>query len=246
MGAPKFSEFELLLLRSKNELGTSILLILAWIAASDGSIDEAEVRQLADISEASKHGHRATEVLQLAKTQDLDALQLATEIVRNHFRGEKAALFLEMAVGMAVADGYLLSSENYILRFLADALGVSAPGLSSLFVEATGRDIPDPSDPSSAQYWKSREQQREKSRQGPDSSHRRASAPSNDQRAIHCFAVLGLEVGANKDEIKRAYRRLAQIHHPDRFTSLGDESIAAATLTFQRIQAAHDYLMKNA
>jgi len=39
-----FSEFELIVIRSQNELGTAVLLVLAWIAASDGSVDEREAK----------------------------------------------------------------------------------------------------------------------------------------------------------------------------------------------------------
>ena len=33
------------------------------------------------------------------------------------------------------------------------------------------------------------------------------------------FAVFGLEKSATDDEIKRTYRRLALLHHPDRHSS---------------------------
>lgn len=34
------TEFELLVTRSKNEVGTAVLLMLAWVAVSDGAIDD--------------------------------------------------------------------------------------------------------------------------------------------------------------------------------------------------------------
>jgi DnaJ like chaperone protein len=243
MDASNFSPFELLLLRSQNELGTSILLILAWIAASDGSIEQSEAEQLRQISEASKHGHDLQPILRLATESDLDALQLAAEIVQKHFRGKEGKLFMEMAIGMAIEDGYLLAGESHILRYLADLLGLSPADLNAVFTEATGRGIPEPSDPSHADYWAARE---EATKRQSRSSRDQASASGFNEQAVRAFAILGLDYGASKDEVKQAYRRLAQVHHPDRFTSLGDESVAVATATFKRIQAAYDYLMANA
>lgn len=243
MDASNFSPFERLLLRSQNELGTSVLLILAWIAASDGSIEQSEASQLMQISEASRHGHDLQPILRLATGRDLDALQLAAEIVRNHYRGKESRLFMEVAIGMAIEDGYLRVGESHILRFLADLLGLSPADLNAVFTEATGRGIPEYSDLSQADFWKAYE---EAARRQSRSSRDQASASGFNEQAVRAFAILGLEYGASKDEIRQAYRRLAQVHHPDRFASLGDESVAVATSTFKRIQAAYDYLMANA
>lgn len=245
MSEQNLSEFERIVIRSQNELGTAVLLVLAWIAVSDGSVDEKEAKQLSEISAASKHGHEVEPFLRLVKDHDIKAIQLACEIVARHFRGERARLFLEMAIGMSIADGYLLPTENHILRFLADLLAVDSVGLNSLFVDVTGRGIPDPSDISSAKYWRKWERDRSKSGHDSDKEDSARSSP-NTNRATQAYAVLGLEFGASKEEIRKAFRRLAQVHHPDRFSSLGEESVAAATATFQRINEAYKYLVKHA
>lgn len=248
MHAQNLSEFEIVLLRSENQLGTSVLLVLAWIAASDGEIDPAERTQLEQISQASEHSHEIEAIIRCARRRDLGTLQLACEIVRTHFTGEKGELFIEMAIGMAIADAYLLPAENHILRFIADLLNINRDRLNELFVETTGREIPEPSDPSKASYWQAKERARQQQRGGDRSeSSERPSGPSTrDQKAAQAYAVLGLEDGASLDEVKRAYRRLAQVHHPDKFAALGREAVAAATSTFQRIQDAYQYLVNHA
>ena len=47
------------------------------------------------------------------------------------------------------------------------------------------------------------------------------------------YQILGIAKNATPDEIKKAYRRLASIHHPDKG---GD------TAEFQKIQVAYDIL----
>lgn len=235
-----FTDFEQLILNSKNQLGTSILLVLAWIASSDGHIDAQEAKQLSEISAASKHGISVQPIIRLAQKRDIEALQLACEIVASDFVDEKALRFLEMAIGMAIADGRLLPSENHILRFLADLLGVSNSSLNEIFINVTGRAIPFPSDVSSAEYWRERDNG---NRRSDHSTSDKADHPS---KAIAAYATLGLEPGASKEAIKQSYRRLAQIHHPDRFTALGEESVAAASQTFVRIREAYEYLVKYA
>lgn len=244
MSNPNFTEFELLLIRSNNEVGTAVLLILAWVAASDGSIDENEEKKLSEISAASKHGHEIKPLLHLVQNRDIKSLQLSSEIIAKHFRGEKAPLFIEMAIGMAIADGYLLPTENYILRFLADLLGINRARLNEIFVQVTSQKFPDPSDVSSAYYWNNREKTKKRTDREDDDKNK--SQATKNEKLENSYAILGLKYGASKEEIKKAFRRLAQVHHPDRFSSLGKESVAAATITFQRISEAYKYLVNYA
>ncbi len=55
------------------------------------------------------------------------------------------------------------------------------------------------------------------------------------------YRVLGLYPGAERDEVKRAYRDLAQVWHPDRF-SHNDRLAAKAQKNFKRIQEAFELL----
>lgn len=244
MTVQQFSEFELLLIRSGNEVGTAVLLLLAWIAASDGRIDEEEAESLQSILEASSHGHAIEPVLKISTSADLQAIQLAAEVVRIHFTGEKASLFMQMAIGMAIADGYLTASENYILRFLADLVGLTEVELNEAFVEVTSKPIPELPDPSTAEWWTAKEQRRQDQNGSHSESNRSQASPSSkaNSERVRALAILGLEEDASPEEIKKTYRRLAQVHHPDRFVSLGNEAVAAASLTFKRIKDAYDYL----
>jgi DnaJ like chaperone protein len=243
------TEFEQLILQSNNQLGTSILLILSWIATCDGTVDKAEAKQLSEISAESQHGLSVQSLIRLAKSHDTSAIQLACEIVASHFKGEKAHLFMEMAIRMSIADERLLPAENYILRFLADLLGLTKVEFKEVFKNFTGREIPPPSDVRSATRWREREKAREhSSQQSYDSgdSNDREEQPCHSAKAIAAYATLGLEPGASPSEIKKSYQRLAQVHHPDRFSSLGEESVVAASQTFVRIREAYDYLVKYA
>ena len=56
------------------------------------------------------------------------------------------------------------------------------------------------------------------------------------------YQILGLSQGATKAEIKKAYRKLALTHHPDRVAHLGEEYVKEATATFQKINDAYERL----
>lgn len=74
--------------------------------------------------------------------------------------------------------------------------------------------------------------------------YRRTSSPPPPDRTTRALAVLGLTPGASKTDVRKAYRRMAQLHHPDRFYSESEHQVALASARFQRIKNAYDYLMQ--
>lgn len=58
------------------------------------------------------------------------------------------------------------------------------------------------------------------------------------------YKVLGVSPTATDDEVKKAYRKLALEHHPDKVSALGDDVRRAAEKKFQEINAAKERIWK--
>lgn len=58
------------------------------------------------------------------------------------------------------------------------------------------------------------------------------------------YKVLGVSPDASDEELKKAYRKLALEHHPDRVAKLGDDIRQAAERKFQEINAAKERIWK--
>lgn len=60
----------------------------------------------------------------------------------------------------------------------------------------------------------------------------------------HHYKVLELDTDASKEEIKKAYRRMAKKYHPDRLGDVGEDVKEASLEKFRKVQEAYDALMK--
>jgi DnaJ like chaperone protein len=58
------------------------------------------------------------------------------------------------------------------------------------------------------------------------------------------YKVLEIEPNATDDEVKKAYRKMALKHHPDRVATLGEDVKKAAEEKFQQINNAKDMIFK--
>ena len=62
--------------------------------------------------------------------------------------------------------------------------------------------------------------------------------------AANAYSTLGINKTASNDEIKKAYRKMAIKHHPDKVAQLGEEHQKAAKEKFQKIQEAYELIKK--
>lgn len=240
----EFTHFEELLICYKNHYGISLLLLLAWVACCDGHASDDELRQIRKIIQSTPEAEITDEVISIAKRGDLLAIQCACEIIRVSHSRDKAQPLFNLMVLIAIADGYIRPSEIYVLQFLADLLGLTQQQVEGSFSEITGKPFPSILDPSKAEWWKERtgRQKQNKSSSGQSSS----SSKTVNMARLKALGMLGLDEDASLQDIKSAYRRLAHVHHPDRFSNLGPEAASAASESFRRIKDAYESLTTNA
>jgi DnaJ like chaperone protein len=62
--------------------------------------------------------------------------------------------------------------------------------------------------------------------------------------AAAAYAILEVTPDASDDEIKKAYRRMAMKHHPDKLRDLGEAYQKSAQEKFVKIQEAYELIKK--
>ena len=92
-------------------------------------------------------------------------------------------------------------------------------------------------------YQKKKEEEyKQRERERRTQEKRKPNNSSNYKTKM--ASILGVQSNDSFETIKKAYRKLAKLHHPDRFSKNGPEQMKLAEERFVEIQLAYEYFEK--
>ncbi len=220
---------------------TATFAVMGHVAKADGRISADEIAHARAVMREMNLNPEQTRVAQSlfregkASGFDLDGVlrQFLRECRRRH---TLLQMFLEIQLQAAYADGTLHTAEAALLRHIAGRLGFSGAQfeqLDALIRAARERGNRGPGGATGGQ--------------GPR-DHRRSAAGQVAMTTDEARAILGVEAGANEADVKKAYRRLMNQHHPDKLIARGmpEEMVKVATTRTQEIRTAYETLRRAA
>lgn len=127
--------------------------------------------------------------------------------------------------GLAAVDGSINPREKRFLKEVAHELDITQKDFDSIM----------------AIYTRFEDAFNNQQRQ-----QRRAPSKSQSQyKREKAAKVLGVSINASLDEIKKAYRSLAKVHHPDKFAGESERQQEIAEERFIQIQQAYELLLSH-
>lgn len=133
----------------------------------------------------------------------------------------KRTQILYFLAGISMVDGEIVSTEMAFLREVTQLLKLKVEDLESIL--------------NTYSYYGYKKKQANSSfKQSFDSS-----------LLISAFKVLGLEKGASIEQVKSAYRKMAMLYHPDRFSSENEGQQKIAHERFVKINEAYEHVLKS-
>ena len=127
---------------------------------------------------------------------------------------------------ISMIDGEIIESEYLLLKELAFLLKLEESELDKVL--------------NTYKYYETKKKQEEKKQKSQTSSF-----TSSKTLIELAFKVLGLEKGASIDEVKSAYRKLAMVHHPDKFSTESEGQQKIAHERFVHINEAYELVLKS-
>ena len=200
--------------------------IMGHIAKADGLVSKDEIamaRQIMDHMRLDAEQKRAAiELFNKGKQADFDLDGVLAQFKQvAHRRTTLLQMFLEIQLHAALADGKIDTDEQIIINTIAQRLGFSTRHIEQLTALVR----------SNLGLGGNRYQY------GQADSHK-----SQAELLKEAYKMLGMSRSASDAEVKKAYRRLMNQHHPDKLVSKGlpEEMIQMATEKTQQIKAAYE------
>lgn len=207
---------------------TATFAVMGHIAKADGQVSRDEIRLAEAVMTRmqlnSDMRKTAIELFNQGKADsfDLDAV-LEQFRVECHRRRHLLQMFVEIQLHASYADGRLHAAESQVLRHICQRLGISNIEFAQL--EALVKHAQTFGAGTQGGAW-----------QGA------TTAAARQDRLTEAYQLLGVSAEASDAEIKTAYRRLMNQHHPDKLVAKGlpEEMVALATEKTQEIKAAYE------
>ncbi len=206
---------------------TATFSVMGYIAKSDGHVSKSEVELAERVIEQMRLSPRqrqvAIDLFNKGKQEGFPIAQVLAQFRREVARRKTLLqMFLEIVVATAFADGKLDAAERGLLQSIAAELGFAANQLDQLLARISG--------------------QAEFARMDPRQEHLRRA---EQLRAAH--QLLGVNERCSDAELKKAYRRQMNQHHPDKLVAKGlpEEMMEIATRKAQEIKAAYELIKSN-
>jgi len=208
---------------------TTVFSVMGHLAKIDGRISEDEIAMARTIMQQMRLDEAqqrfAIELFQRGKQADFQLDEILQQFRHECSRRRNLLqMFIEILLHAAYADGTLHPQEKRLLSHVCQQLGFSPAEFHMLdnMVRA----------------------QRAFTDDQPHTGHRYQQSPPRPRadRLQESYAMLGVSRGASDSDVKRAYRRLMNQHHPDKLVAKGlpEEMLKMATQKTQEIKAAYE------
>jgi len=210
--------------RIQSAFFTATFSVMGHIAKADGKVTADEIRMaehiMGQMHLSAEMRKTAQRLFNEGKAADFPLAGVLEQFRREcQRRRNLIRMFIEIQLHAAYADGALHANEAAALKLICRQLGISEFEFRQL--ETIVR---------AAHHFSS------------GGGQRGRTAPPRKDLLKEAYALLGVKPSDSDADIKKAYRRLMNQHHPDKLVAKGlpEEMISMATQKTQEIKAAYE------
>ncbi len=208
---------------------TALFSVMGHLAKADGRVSEDEIAMarsiMAQMALDEAQQRVAIDLFNQGKQADFDLDGVVRQFRQeSHRRSTLQQMFLEILIHAAYADGVMHPDEQRLLRHISELLGFSIQHYQQIEAMVQAQRAFQAGGYGAGAGWQP------------------GTAPRDQLQ--DAYDVLGVSASASDAEVKKAYRRLMNQHHPDKLVARGlpEEMIKIATEKTQEIKAAYEII----
>lgn len=221
--------------RNSDDFSVALIFLASYLMRADGKRSRDEFEFVADYFTKYHKGNRklGLEAANLARYIDYTAAEYGEicETIKKYARKSGKLQLIDFLCDLAFADGRYLNNEHKTIQVIGYKIGLFKsdfmPIIQSNIAQRKGTD-------SSEQRTKAKTKTRSKKKARP-------ARKSGMGMAMAC-SILGVPRNCTAEELKKSYRKLARMHHPDKVAYLGPEHVKKASKRFDQIADAYRYI----
>jgi DnaJ like chaperone protein len=214
--------------RTQSAFFAATFSIMGHLAKADGVVTGDEINAarniMAQMQLNEEQQRAAVHLFNEGKRPDFPLDEVLRQF-KTECHGQRALvqLFLEIQITTVMADGVVHTAERSLLQRIGIQLGFNATYIEQLIMMVQAQSF----------Y----------SHQGSYRQTGRPTARKTDTLKT-AYEVLGLEQNAPDTDVKKAYRRLMNQHHPDKLVAKGlpEEMMKIANEKTQEIKEAYEHI----
>lgn len=199
-----------------------IIGLAAIVIKADGKIGE---RQLGFVEKKLMRDYSARRVQKLMsllkdELKEEKEVEQFTNQIEEEFTDASKIQLMHFLIGLSILDGVLATGELNCLREISVKINLSLRTFDTILA-----------------MFKFRHEYEQR--------NTNPKKKTSSQLLDSAYKILGIDKTVTDVEVKKAYRKLAVAHHPDKVTHLGEEFLKAANEKFQIIVSAYDLIQKD-
>lgn len=219
---------------SQDDFVDTLMQLTAVVIKADNRFLKSELNFVKDYLVQNLGTKKAQEAI--LKLRDYLNEEIDTQTLCNKLRHntsiQERLLILQFLFGLAQSDGNIDNSELNAIQMIASWMGISAMDFESLKSMFLGYG-------SQSGYYNYNT--------GYSSDYGSSSnySSNNYSNLDKDYKILEISPDASDDEVKKAYRKAAMKHHPDKVSHLGEEMRKAAEEKFAKLNEAYERIKKS-
>lgn len=209
-------------LAEENYFSNTLLLLVATIIQADDKREDSEFKYIESALLEHFQPKRVVKMVNYIKAHAEDTpinYRKICKSIRFEFPLSSKIQLMHLLIGIAAADGLVTKTEQALLQDIAIQIRLPKATFDSLF-----------------KMFHFRYEGEEKRQQRKIYSYK--------LRLSEAYGILEISEDASVEEIKKAYRKMALKHHPDRVIHLGSDYQKSAKEKFQIISDAYEFIKK--